>query len=118
VPLQAAPPRSMRIFLTNSKNVWDIQRDFTFLVNDKKVEAIIIWPSPYMDDVSLIKNICNMSKRKKIPIISLVPGWLEHGAVAQIDYDNEIKVTVNEQVRAVMNYPIATETSAYQLVQQ
>ncbi len=115
--IQTAPPRALRIYLTQSEVIWKVFDDFMFLINEKGVEAIVIWPSKMMSDVDNIKKICTMSKRKKIPIIALQKGWLEEGATVYINFEDGIKVYVNEAVRSVLNYPIA-ERPEYQLIKQ
>lgn len=115
--LQTAPPRALRIYLTQSNTIWKIFDDFTFLVNEKAVEAILIWPSKAISDPNDIRKICMMSKKKRIPIIALQKGWLEEGATAYISFDNGVKVYVNEQVRSVLNFPIA-ERPEYELIKQ
>lgn len=117
VSLQTAPPRSLRIYLTQSNVIWEVFDDFTFLVNNKKVDAIVIWPADMMNDPSTIKKICTMSKRKKIPVIALQPEWLAVGATAYIEFNAGVQVHVNEQIRSILNYPIA-EQAIYQLIKQ
>ena len=115
--MQTAPPRSMRIYLTQNKKLWDIYNDFTFLTNEKAVNAILIYPSAGMGDAVLIDKICQMSKRKKIPIIAMQDGWLEKGAAVVIEEASSPRIKVNEQVCQVLNFPIA-ERPIYQLVRQ
>jgi ABC-type uncharacterized transport system substrate-binding protein len=115
--LQTAPPRALRIYLTQSNTIWKIFDDFTFLVNEKGAEAIVIWPSKALSDPNEIRKITIMSKKKRIPIIALQKGWIEEGATAYISFEDGIKVYVNEQVRSVLNFPIA-ERSEYELIRQ
>jgi ABC-type uncharacterized transport system substrate-binding protein len=115
VRLQTAPPRQMKIYLTQSYLMKDIFYDFTYLINDKKAQAIIIWPSKLMKDESMMKKISTMSKRKKIPVIALQESWLEYGAMMYIKNPDDLTLVVNEKIREYMNYPIA-EKSLYKIV--
>ncbi len=116
--LQTAMPRSLEIFATQSTEATSVYRDFTFLINDKQVDAILVWPSPDLQSDITISKICTMSKHKKVPVIVLQEGWLEHGAVAYIYQDGgKITVAGNSLVQDVMGYPIA-ENDFYNLVSQ
>ncbi len=115
--LQFAMPRQLRILVTQSKMKQELFRDFTFLVNQKNVEAILIWPSEDMEDKNIIKKICTMSKKKKIPIFVMQGGWTEQGAMVEFKSSGTTTVVVNEQVRLYMNFPIA-ENEYYLLVQK
>jgi len=116
--LQTAMPRSLEIFATQSTEATGAYKDFTFLVNDKQVDAVLVWPSPDLNSDITVSKICTMSKQKKVPVIVLQEGWLEHGAVAYI-YQDGGKVTVagNSLVQDVMGYPIA-DNDFYNLVSQ
>jgi len=114
--LQFAMPRQLRILVTQSQMKKELFRDFTFLVNQKDVEAILIWPSEAMADKNIIKKICTMSKKKKIPIFVMQEGWMEQGAMVEFKLSGTTTVVVNEQVRSYMNFPIA-ENDYYLLVQ-
>lgn len=115
--LQFAMPRQLRILVTQSNMKKELFRDFTFLVNQKDVEAILIWPSEEMEDKNIIKKICTMSKKKKIPIFVMQEGWTEQGAMVEFKSSGTTTVIVNEQVRSYMNFPIA-ENDYYSLVQK
>lgn len=115
--LQFAMPRQLRILVTQSKMKKELFRDFTFLVNQQNVEAILIWPSEDMDDKNIIKKICTMSKKKKIPIFVMQGGWTEQGAMVEFKSSGTTTVEINEQVRSFMNFPIA-ENDYYLLVQK
>ncbi|MBO8130578.1 MAG: hypothetical protein H0Z29_03550 [Candidatus Marinimicrobia bacterium] len=116
--LQTAPPRSMRIYVTQSKLIaGDIFNDFTVLVNEKQCNAIFVWPSEAMSDPFIIKNICKMSKLKKIPLIVMQEGWLENGALIYIKNTEPVEIVVNEQVRQVLNFPI-NESPDYIITKQ
>jgi len=115
--LQFAMPRQLRILVTQSRLGKDVFLDFTFLVNQKGVEAILIWPSADMENASIIKKICTMSKRKKIPIFVMQEGWTDQGAMVEFIFSEKTTVVVNEQVRSYMNFPIA-DNDYYSLVQK
>ncbi|MBO8183792.1 MAG: hypothetical protein H0Z28_13560 [Archaeoglobus sp.] len=113
--LQTAPPRSMRIYVTQSQFAGDIFNDFTILVNEKRVNAILIWPSKTMSDGFIIKNICKMSKLKKIPLFVMQDGWLENGALVYFKDFSTMEIVVNEQVRQVLNFPINEQCADYRI---
>ena len=77
------------------------------LSNKKGVEAILIWPSDAMEDKKIIKKICIMSKKEKIPVFVMQEGWTEQGAMVEFKSSGTMIVVVNEQVRSYMNFPIA-----------
>lgn len=105
--LQVTPPRQMRIFATQSLMIYDMYKDFTYLVNEKQVNAIIIYPSRVSSDPSFIKKICMMSRQKKIPLIAMEEAWV--GSDAMLVYtDGETPMLhVNEKVRALIKYPLS-----------
>ncbi|MCF7804450.1 MAG: hypothetical protein K9N46_09430 [Candidatus Marinimicrobia bacterium] len=106
--LQSALPRSMEIFITQSKYIGDMFEDFTFLVNRKQVDAVLIWPSKGTKNVTLIKKVCKMSKMKKVPVITLYEPWLNEGAAAFIQASPDgIKVIENSVITNAMKFPIA-----------
>lgn len=115
--LQFAKPRQLRILVTEARMTRELFRDFTFLVNKKDVEAILIWPSVAMEDKNIIKKICTMSKKKKIPIFVMQEGWTDQGAMVEFKSSGTRTVVVNEQVRSYMNFPIA-ENDYYSLVKK
>lgn len=115
--IQTQPPRQMRIYLTQSDFIGDMYRDFNFLVNDKQVNAIIIWPCPATQDPIMIKKICRMSKMKQIPVIAFSEDWLVNGALMYIKDSDNLTIVVNEAVREQMNYPIS-ENELYTLIYQ
>lgn len=101
--------------MTQSQFAGDIFNDFTTLVNEKKVNAILIWPSKTMADEFVIKNICKMSKLKRIPIFVMQEGWLERGAMVYFKDLSTMEIVVNEQVRQVLNFPINEQCSDYKI---
>lgn len=116
--LQTELPRSMQIFITQSKDARDVFVDFTFLVNDKKADAILVWPSKDMNIKSVINKICMMSKQKKVPVLAMNEAWLEKGAAAWIQVDDDqIKITENSVITKAMDFPIADKPS-YSIVQK
>ena len=116
--LQTAMPRQMRIYITESQAAREVFVDFTFLVNDKNVDAVLIWPSEKMNKKSVIKKMCYMSKTKKIPIIALDAGWLDEGAAAVITSNNgTVTVTENSVITKAMKFPIADKPD-YTIVQR
>ena len=115
--LQFAMPRQLQIFVTQSQLMKELFHDFTFLVNKKGVEAILIWPSEAMEDKKIIKKICIMSKKKKIPVFVMQEGWTDQGAMIEFKSSETMTVVVNEQVRSYMNFPIAAN-DYYSLVQK
>ena len=106
VSIQTQPPRQMRIFATQSNMIYDIYQDFTFLVNEKKVNAIIVYPSHVSKDPSFIKKISMMSRQKKIPVIAMEDSWVNSDAMLVYTQSPEPTLHVNEKVRALMKYPI------------
>ena len=103
---QVAPPRQMRIFATQSSMIYDMYQDFTYLVNEKQVNAVIIYPSSVSRDPSFIKKICMMSRQKKIPVIAMEDDWVGSDAMLVYTDGDTPTLHVNEQVRALMNYPL------------
>ncbi|MCF7802302.1 MAG: hypothetical protein K9N34_09835 [Candidatus Marinimicrobia bacterium] len=107
--LQIAPPRQMQILATQSTMIYDMYQDFTYLVNDKQVNAVIIYPSKISRDPSFIKKIGMMSRQKKIPVIAMEDAWVGSGAMLVYTHGETPTLHVNEQVRAVMKYPLSSD---------
>ncbi len=116
--IQTAVPRQMRIFVTQNDFIKDVYRDFTFLAKDKQVNAILIWPNSGAADPEFQSKICMMSKRMKVPVIGLQNGWLENGAILQVDAGTSPpSVLVNQRVCEIMNYT-ANEINGYATIKQ
>jgi len=101
--LQVAPPRQMRLLVTRSNFISDVYRDFTFLVREKQVNAILVWPGDLGADESFQKKICQMSQRMKVPVVGLQPGWVENGAILEFDQASGT-VHINAKACEVMGY--------------
>ena len=114
--LQFAPPRQMKFYVTQSQYMRDIFQDFTYLINEKKVNAIIIWPSKTMTEKSIMKKIGERSKKKKIPLIVMQEGWLEYGAMLYFKDGEKLTIEINEAVRSVIDYPIPENPDKYTLI--
>lgn len=106
VGVQTKPPRQMKIFATQSTMIYDIYQDFTFLVNEKKVNAIVVLPSMISRDPSFIKKICLMSRQKKIPVIAMESAWVNSDAMLVYTEEPEPTLHVNQKVQELMKYPI------------
>jgi|GEM_PF-2484337 len=116
--LQTELPRHMKIFVTQSKAARDVFVDFTFLVNEKEVDTILIWPSEDLQTQRVIKKICHMSRMKKVPIIALNDSWLEEGAAVYIKTEgSDITVMENSVVTKAMKFTIM-EKPNYDIVQK
>ncbi len=114
--IQTAPPRQMRVLVTQSDFVGDVYRDFTFLTREKQVNAVLVWPSDLGSNPKFQKKICQMSKRMKIPVIALQPGWVEQGAILQfIEEKGSTTVHVNEKSCEIMHYSVPAEIQAIRL---
>ena len=66
--LQFAPPRQMQIFITQSAFIQDIYNDFTYLVRNKQVNAVLVWPSNTWDNKDFISKTAKMSQLSLIHI--------------------------------------------------
>jgi hypothetical protein len=108
--LQFAPPRQMQLFITQSAFIQDIYNDFTFLVRNKQVNAVLVWPSKTWDNKDFISKTAKMSQRLRVPIIAMQEGWLEEGAMLYFTDPASPKMIVNDKVAEVFKYPVNPNT--------
>ena len=106
---QTAPPRQMRIFVTQNQLFQDIFKDFTYLVKGKKVDCVLIWPAESFDNSTFIKKITMMSKHSKVPVIALQDGWMGKGALFFLPQDDQALI-VDKSIAKYLDFSVNENT--------